>query len=190
MEGDINCEPLRFHGKSGGAFIKVSSGPATSGQNAIARLERVHLVFGSQALAFQVWKQYQLKQEIRDRVFRVEPVATDSRQRRVHRVNSFGLNDVKTVLLYEFADTVSGISLEIGRIFVFRLHERDAKIKVSSGFAHTGELVHYLMWITHMLHHSIANYCIKEPAWLRDLMQRRGDMDVCAVQALGDVLVE
>jgi hypothetical protein len=62
----------------------VPGGAATSGQNAVARLERVHLVFRSQALALQVWKQYQLEQEIGDCLSRVEPVATEPRQRRVH----------------------------------------------------------------------------------------------------------
>ena len=105
-------------------------------------------------------------------------------------MNSFDPNDVETVLIYQFADTVLGISLEIRRILVFWLHEWDAKIEVPAGFADTSELIHYLMRVAHMLHDSIANYRVKKSAWFRDLVQRRVDMDVCVVQALRNVLVE
>ena len=76
-------------------------------------------------------------------------------------MNSFDPNDVETVLIYQFADTVLGISLEIRRILVFWLHERDTKIEVPAGFADASELIHYLMRVAHMLHDSIANYRVE-----------------------------
>ena len=105
-------------------------------------------------------------------------------------MNSFDSNDVETVRIYQFADTVLGISLEIRRILVFWLHEWDTKIETPAGFADACELIHYLMRVAHMFHDSIANYRIEKSAWFRDLVQGRIDMDVCVVQALGNILVE